>query len=521
MRYIYLLLFALFSFAAFGQFKLKQLEPCKDQAGNRVDSCFTMTDAEGFQYYISYNDLINVVKNGGGSFTCDSVAACIQNSGILCSALLQIPSGAIASGDYLFGKNGSNCKKILLDSIISQNNLCSKLAFPVTTVSNSDYFLIKKANGDCRRVLASGIVGKVNCDSVEACLASGSLCDVLRGFSNGSPANGDSIIFIKNGTCRKGLINSLIGGMYNCDSVKSCIGKGTWFCDSVESCLKDGSLCAGLRSFASGTYQSGDSIWFSHNGVCRKGLIDDLIGGGGSLNCDSVKSCLSQGALCDAIGDLDVDGGGNTWYLLGRNSDGDCARIPWDSISAACKVSLEAAEFGGNSDGCEFATTCDGGNSYSNIFWLDFTTTGTKLNLNANAQGGGQNCKMTDIDLPLTVTNQSACTNGGVNLKFSVAWMGSTTNVDLGTIKLVQQGTLIKLLYNDVQCGSSACGVSCNPFTAPTDNVASTKDYPTINKVDLKKLKRYKNHVLADEDKSLPSGGLYLVGTSRSIQVKL
>lgn len=509
--------------SAFGQFKLKQIEPCKDNAGNRLDSCFVMTDALGMQYYITIDQLIGIVSGMSG-FDCDSVAACLVSGGTLCNALGNFPIGIPTVNDYLIARNGTNCKRIALDSVVSSTNICSKLGFPITSVSNSDYFLIKKANGDCRRVLASNVVGKVNCDSVEACLSNGSLCDVLRGFTNGTPASGDSIIFIKNGTCRKGSITTLIGGGFSCDSIKACIGNGTWFCDSVQACLVDGSLCTALRSFTSGTFQAGDSIWFSHNGVCRRGLIDDLIGGGGgSLNCDSVKSCLSNGALCDAIGDLDVDGGGSEWYVLGRNGDGDCARIPWDSVNQACTMEVEVGNFGGGAPGCCFATSCDGGNNHSNQHWIYPVINGSNLEIWGGAQGN-TDCKMSETGLPLpSVSVTSECGNNGWPvIKFDLTYAGVTTTANLGELKLVvTNGNRIHLALNGNTC-SGYVTECCSPFTAPDESVTkqTSTDYPTIDRVEITKLKRYKSHVAADNDKTLPHGGLYLVGNYRSIQIK-
>lgn len=519
MRIKLAVLLFVFSFSLFGQFKLKQLEPCKDLSGNRLDSCFTMTDVYGFQYYISIDDLINIVNTNTG-FNCDSVSNCLISGGALCNALGQFPTGIPTINDYVFAKNGSNCKKILLDSIVSSTNLCSKLGFPVTTISNSDYFLIKKANGDCRRVLASGIVGNVNCDSVESCLANGSLCDVLKTFSNGVPATGDSIIFIKNGTCRKGLINSLITGGYNCDSVKACIGGGTWFCDSIEACLNNGSLCTALRQFPSGSFQNGDSIYFSHNGVCRRGLIDDLISGA-TFNCDSVQACLSDGALCDAIGDLDVDGGGSTWYLLGRSSDGDCARIPWDSVNQACTMEIEVGDFGGNPDGCSFASSCDGGNTHTNQHWVFPVVNGTDLEIWGGSEGN-PDCLMSSVGLPVpTVSATSTCNgNGWPELKFDFSYAGTTTSVNLGELKLVvTNGNRIHLALNGNTCNGFVTEC-CTPMMAPEPMQQTAPSHPTINQVDYTKLKRYKSHSQADSDNTLPHGGLYLVGNYRSIQVK-
>ena len=63
-KVIFLLLIC---FQSFGQTPLKSIQPCK-VGGVVTDSCFIMTDVNGVQTYISYQDLITIVS--GGSVVC-------------------------------------------------------------------------------------------------------------------------------------------------------------------------------------------------------------------------------------------------------------------------------------------------------------------------------------------------------------------------------------------------------------------------------------------------------------------
>lgn len=506
------------------QIRLKQLEPCYDGSGARKDSCFIMTDLAGIPYYIDLNDLVGIVSKS--AINCDSIGNCLLNTSILCNALGNFPTGIPNVNDYLIARNGTSCKRILLDSIIGGSKLCSALNFSISTVNGNDYFLIKKADGTCARALISGISGiGFNCDSVAACLADGSLCNAMRAFPTASPATSDSFVFMKNGNCRKGLLSTLISDI-DCDSVKACLIGG-------------GVLCDALRSFPNGTYVSGDSIWYSHNGECRKGSINGLIGGG-SFNCDSVKACISQtwfcdsvetcledGALCNALQDFTVDGGGSSFYLIGTDGT-TCNRIPFDSVSTACALEIELGEFGGSPHGCEFATSCNGG-APTNQHWIFPVMNGCKLEMWGGAEGQGD-CLFGDVDLPQpTVTNQSTCNGGAVELKFNYTYCGVTTQINLGSLSLQRfddpgTGDQIRLLYNGAVCSAiDMCPpIQCSGFSAPEGSIRPIEQsYPNVNQIDYKKIRRYKNHVEADKDKKLPSGGLYFVGKSRSLQIKL
>lgn len=519
MKKYLVLLFLLLSEFAFSQIRLKQLEPCYDNLGNKNDSCFIMTNANGIPYYIGLDDLISII--GDAAVNCDSIGECLLNTNILCTALGNFPIGLPNSNDYIIARNGSSCKRILLDSIVGGSQLCDALEFTIDDITGDDYFLIKKEDGSCVRALISDLPGYgFDCDSVLQCLEDGALCDALRSYSSAVPAVSDSFIFIKNGSCRKGLLSSLIADIP---------------CDSVLACLNDGVLCDALRTFTSGTPASGDSIWFVQDGECKKGLIDDLLGGGGSFNCDSVQACiadgwfcdsvtacLTEGALCEALTQFDIDGAGTGYYLYGDDDNGNCVRIPFDSVNQACMMEIEIGDFGANPEGCTFATTCDGGDTHTNQHWVKPVIDACDLQL-WGASEGQADCLMSSVGLPQpTVTNQSACSGGGVNLKFNFSYCGVTTQVNLGTLTLgVTPGTnTFQLLLDGVSC-DNAIGCACNPMIAPEPIEMKSNEISNIQQVDMKKLKRYKSFVEADKDKSLPSGGLYLVGKSRSIQVKL
>ena len=472
----------------FGQTPLRSIEKCKDGSGVVKDSCFVMTDVNGMQTYIDLQDLIDIINNAG-----------------LCSGLRGFTIGTPVEDDYFFYQNGSNCRKATISDLLGINKyncdsvlacltsgtLCNALGqFTTQSIVSTDYIFFEDNSGVCHKGLASSIPGfGFDCDSVLACLNDGILCDAFNAFTTGTPNSSNYILYIDgSGNCKRGLISSL-PGLYNCDS--------------VEACLNNGLLCDALKEFPFlSVEQTGEIIWVRNNGECKRGNVSDLLG---------------TYALCDslnALNDLKFDTTG---------------KLIWLTSGGLCKKG-DAKELFRNLGGCD-----------------SFTNTGCKLRYVCGATGavstsdyhietggGGVNCfdLLLDDNLGNSCTRSTFCIGSIVSNiassldcsqnKLVVTRNGSTFDVALPTYTLTATdlgsgNRRISLLQDGVVCSSanfSICdGASCGSDLMAPQSIAQVLP-------NAKSLKRYKTFVDADNDTSLPSGGFYLVGKSRSIQVK-
>ena len=554
-KVIFLLLIC---FQSFGQTPLKSIQPCK-VGGVVTDSCFIMTDVNGVQTYISYQDLITIVSGGSvactalnsftnrvpiatdkvyfnngsscykgtisdllgiNKFNCDSVLACMT-SGTLCAALAALDEDNITSTDYIFFENSSGeCKKGLVSSIsgfgfncdsvitcLTDGALCEALeALTGGTPTGTDsvfYF----HNGQCLKGPISAITGSFNCDSVLACLTDGALCEALEALTGGTPTGTDSVFYFHNGQCLKGPI-SAITGSFNCDSVLACIGDGTWFCDSIEACLNDGILCNALKDFPFlSVDQNGEVLWITNDGLCRRGNIAEIAA--------TYALCDSLNALEDT--EFDTTAGKVIWIDGGECKQGSLTEL---------FRNFNACDSFTNTD-CKLRFVCGATGAVSTSDYHIEPGSGTNefnLILSDNL---GNSCLRSTIELGSIVSNITSSLSCGEN-KLVVTKDGASIDVALPEFTLSKTGTaanpIINLLQNGVICSSVTIpicdGLNCGgDFTAP-DNFDRFKAKNLSLPENGNQLKRYKSHKEADNDPNLPSGGYYLVGKYRSIQVK-
>lgn len=502
-KVIFLLLIC---FQSFGQTPLKSIQPCK-VGGVVTDSCFIMTDVNGVQTYISYQDLITIVSGGS----------------VVCTALNSFTNRVPIATDKVYFNNGSSCYKGTISDLLGINKfncdsvlacmtsgtLCAALAaLDEDNITSTDYIFFENSSGECKKGLVSSISGfGFNCDSVITCLTDGALCEALEALTGGTPTGTDSVFYFHNGQCLKGPI-SAITGSFNCDSVLACIGDGTWFCDSIEACLNDGVLCNALKEldFMS-VEQNGEIIWITNGGTCKRGNVADIAA--------AYQLCDSLNALEDT--EFDTTAGKVIWIDGGECKQGSLTEL-FRNFNACDSFT---------NTGCKLRFVCGATGAVSTSDYHIEPGSGTNefnLILSDNL---GNSCLRSTIEIGSIVSNITSSLSCGEN-KLVVTKDGASVDVALPEFTLSKTGTaanpIINLLQNGVICSSVTIpicdGLNCGgDFTAP-DNFDRFKAKNLSLPENGNQLKRYKSHKEADNDPNLPSGGYYLVGKYRSIQVK-
>ena len=496
-----ILFFLLICFQSFGQTPLKSIQPCK-VGGVVTDSCFIMTDVNGVQTYISYQDLITIVSGGS----------------VVCTALNSFTNRVPIATDKVYFNNGSSCYKGTISDLLGINKfncdsvlacmtsgtLCAALAaLDEDNITSTDYIFFENSSGECKKGLVSSISGfGFNCDSVLACLADGALCEALEALTGGTPTGTDSVFYFHNGQCLKGPI-SAITGSFNCDSVLACIGDGTWFCDSIEACLNDGILCNALKDFPFlSVEQNGEVLWITNDGLCRRGNIAEIAA--------TYALCDSLNALEDT--EFDTTAGKVIWIDGGECKQGSLTELFRNFNSCDSLTNT----------GCKLRYICGAtGAVQTSDYHIEPGAGVNEFNL-ILSDDGANSCLRSTFSIGSIVSNITSSLSCAEN-KLVVTKDGASVDVALPEYTLLQVGKYIYLQQNGVSCGSpvNICdGLNCSgDFTAP-DNFDRFKAKNLSLPENGNQLKRYKSHKEADNDPNLPSGGYYLVGKYRSIQVK-
>ncbi len=502
-KIIFLLLIC---FQSFGQTPLRSIQPCK-VGGVVTDSCFIMTDANGVQTYISYTDLITIVSGGS----------------VVCTALNGFTDRVPISTDKVYFQNGSSCYKGTISDLLGINKfncdsvlacmtsgtLCAALAaLDEDNITSTDYLFFENSSGECKKGLVSSISGfGFNCDSVLNCLTDGALCEALDALNGGLALGTDSILYFHNGECLKGSISD-ISGSFDCDDVKDCIGSGTWFCDSIEACLNDGILCNALKDFPFlSVEQNGEVLWITNDGLCRRGNIAEIAA--------TYALCDSLNALEDT--EFDTTAGKVIWLDGGVCKQGSMTDL-FRNFNACDSFT---------NTGCKLRFTCGATGAVSTSdYHIEPGSGVNEFNL-ILSDDGANSCLRSTFAIGSIVSNITSSLSCAEN-KLVVTKDGASIDVALPEYTLSKTGTaanpIINILQNGVICSSVTIpicdGLNCGgDFTAP-DNFDRFKTKNLSLPENGNSLKRYKTHLQADQDKNLPSGGYYLVAKSRSIQVK-
>ena len=501
-----ILFLLLICFQSFGQTPLRSIQPCK-VGGVVTDSCFIMTDANGVQTYISYTDLITIVSGGS----------------VVCNALNGFTNRVPISTDKVYFQNGSSCYKGTISDLLGINKfncdsvlacmtsgtLCAALAaLDEDNITSTDYLFFENSSGECKKGLVSSISGfGFNCDSVLNCLTDGALCEALDALNGGLALGTDSILYFHNGQCLKGSISD-ISGSFDCDDVKDCIGDGTWFCDSIEACLNDGILCNALKDFPFlSVEQNGEVLWITNDGLCRRGNIAEIAA--------TYALCDSLNALEDT--EFDTTAGKVIWLDGGECKQGSLTELFRNFNSCDSLTNT----------GCKLRYICGAtGAVQTSDYHIEPGSGVNEFNL-ILSDDGANSCLRSTFAIGSIVSNITSSLSCGEN-KLVVTKDGASIDVALPEYTLSKTGTaanpIINILQNGVICSSVTIpicdGLNCGgDFTAP-NNFDRFKAKNLSLPENGNQLKRYKTHLEADKDKSLPSGGYYLVAKSRSIQVK-
>lgn len=348
------------------------IEPCYNASHNRQDSCFTMTDVNGIQYYISL-DLLKSIIIGDTTIT----------SGEICTAIMSFPTGTPQNGDKIVMKTASGLCKL-----VSKDYFNSFTCDSVYKCLQNDTFcdLVK----DC--IYDNGF-----CDSVEVCLDNIDLgdkfCGIIRSYTGGTLQVGDSVLAIQNGVCKKLKVTSLggTGKVYfedtNCFHFAE-VNDSTWTGniiidpdpENTIECRTMGlyspSVCAQMSTIAIKDMENGLYVYTFDQGedecykskLCLDGdancvaLSWQNVGGSVCISADLVISgtpdnileCKTNGAyvpsVCKQLKDWS-DGGDlqDNDIVLVNNSEGNCVKKRY-------KVPV-----GGGGGGCTVAniTCCD------------------------------------------------------------------------------------------------------------------------------------------------------------------
>ncbi len=211
-----------------------------------VDGKFVWIDAEG----ICHTGDISSVPGVG--FNCDSVQYCLENGGFLCEIvdsclansnfICELIDSCLTNGgfhceliDSCLADNGFLCAQI--DSCLSDGLLCDLLGdIAMGTTADGDKVVVVAANGDCKTVSLDSLGGgmdSLNCDAVLECLVGGTLCEALDSTAD-LPNELDSLdefLVLRDGTCYKGTIGDIWGGL--CDSLSRSNCKITYKCNAT------------------------------------------------------------------------------------------------------------------------------------------------------------------------------------------------------------------------------------------------------------------------------------------------
>lgn len=289
----------------------------------------TLTDANGYQYYVDFATLQSIF---GGDVT----------SSKICAALSTLSNTSYSPNDYFLAKNTNGTCKLVNPTTVPPNGtaLCTALkTFTAANFSNSAYAFVEMPDGSCKKILLDSILShydnKFNCDSVAYCLLNdGKLCDALNsyGTTNYIP---EYIIGVDNGNCFR-VDGNLFGGgnNFNCDSVEQCLSGNPFFCNLVDSCLSNSNLLCDLV----------DSCLINNGNLCN--LIDSCLSNSDTL-CDLVNSCINtinwDSLVCIGLGGIS---GSN--YVDGDSAiitrGGQCFKIPWYCCDTTGGQALQAGD---------------------------------------------------------------------------------------------------------------------------------------------------------------------------------
>jgi hypothetical protein len=259
-----------------------------------------------------------------------------------------------------------------------------------------------------------------------------------------------------------------------------------------------------------------------------------------SLDCAAVLECLTGGTLCAALDSLPESDAMEGFQVIAIE-DGECVKISWDSLMTDCQFELEIGSFGGVD--CAYATTCDGGNTYSNIFWQTLGFEDCTLTLTGNAEGG-QSCVMSEVELPFIdsvfLTNEGGCPTFNFSKCRTVFQQISLPQISVSVVNLTgdEAGKIrISVGYAGYGCGGTDDVCVCD-LTAGCSGINVTgvcgNATPLIpgQQFDIKLpnanvtnvyaagIREYRRNRDAKKDPELKPGDLYLLKGSNKLRFK-
>lgn len=505
--------------------RYRQLSGCQDTSGTaKLDSCFRMTDTLGkLTICLTIDDLIKIIDNDGGDsldvmVDCDEVQDCIDDD-FLCELMNLFGTSNYVSGDFaVIRKANGDCKVTNLFDIPGFGDTCrvvnnasgSYTHFNENQVSKEfGYRLVCKNDStivltdwDGTRIDSCEIMGGMDsgsgfdCDSVEACLSDGLLCELLTAFPLGTYENGILIFGVDDlGNCETYNLNDLL-----CDALADLPEGDTEEGDQYVT-IKNGQcvltdtvyidICGILQEIQEeGLLTQGDIGFILRGGECFKVPFQ-------TENSNCIAMDISAGFFrADIIIDPDPDNviecRANGLFAPSAsafNCDSLTANFPGGSYQSTDRF----LTFDGATGDCEYTTitipTIDC-QTISDVF-----APGSLTPTDSIYAGAGANCKK------IPAESLSPC--------------GQTlTHWTFGTC---EEPRII------VQCGTSCvymtpCDIQdyfCGALLAPGAR-RSTGSYPTLENTGIRTYKSKKQAQKSD----IPIGGLYLIEGQDEIKVK-
>lgn len=244
---------------------------------------------------------------------------------------------------------------VKLDSMFRMTDSTGKLSICLSVGDLLE--IINNYDGD------DGGTGFFGCDSVEYCLESGTLCDVLKNFPTGNYTNGNYLFGVDNGgMCKRLNILNVPGVGDTCRIANNADCSYTFYNENNTAfqfgykleCINDsmfvltdwdGTSCGDTCTILGGSGGGGGGGDFNCDSVeacvnaflCDsvKACLDDFL-------CDSVKACLEDGVLCEVLSGLAMADSevGDKYVTI---KDGEC--VLTDSIKIdLCGIIQEIQE---------------------------------------------------------------------------------------------------------------------------------------------------------------------------------
>lgn len=543
----------------------QQLYGCRDTTGVKLDSMFRMTDTTGkLNICLSIGDLIDIINNYGGdgggggdgsNFGCDSVEICLED-GLLCDILKGFPTGNFTTGNRLFGvDNGGMCKRLDIMSIPGVGDTCrvvnnasgsythfnennTQKEFGYHLVCKNDSTLVL-TDWDGTRIDSctlsfsgggGGGEGGFDCDSVKACLESGTLCETLSGLDMADPQEGQKYVTIQDGECvlTDSLIIDICGILDQIQEESELAEDDIAFILRGENCFKvpistRSTDCINVQIDAGDiiatpniSADAGNTIECRADGFYSNGMLD--------FNCDTLNNIFTPGATADSV------------YA---SNGGECVKVPMPSGgritcdtlrnhfgSGTFNENDHILAFDGTTDTCEWVSLENVIVSCDNIKKV-FNQVGSEIDTLFGINDGvctrvALNQVLCDQSLPTWSPDcgfpyfQVQCDDGAGNFTCMRAVACDLTDYLDSLCALPLRAPFSPTELRNLKSEIIEEIKSENIQPSSMSNVFSNGDYPTVDNIGIRTFKSKRQAEISE----IPIGGIYYIQGKGNMYVK-